>query len=802
MTSLRYAVRSLMRAPLLTASVILTIALGVAATTAIFSVTYAALFRRLPYPQPNRLVAITESLPNDSYLGQISTRTLPALRAETRSFRQIAGFERREFSLTGGGEPERVEGIVATASLFDTLGTRPSNGRAFTETEETLGEDEVVILGHQLWKRRFDADPAIVGKSVGIDGVPHTVVGVLPADFKLVLPKAPSEPALVTTFPHAFWNNRKSALLWVVASLAPNATEASAQAEMSVLMRRLGERDARRYAGHTALVAPLAERVSGGSRQLLFLLLGATGAVLLVGCLNVANLLLVRAMGRQKEMAVRVAMGAGRSQLIRQLVFESLLLSLVGGVAGVLTASWCVDLFVGLVPQNLLPRLDEVRLDLPVLLFALGVSGITGVLAGLAPAWHAFWCERRGVLGEALATLRPSATGVGRTVVRRALVIAEVAIAMVLLVGAGLLARTYVSLTRTNLGVQSDRVLTFRLTLPLAKYATAEARLDTIDRLLERLRALPSVEMAGTTNSLPVRSAMTLGMTIVRVKGSQTDSDSAPVRTVTPGFFGAMGIALVRGRLFDERDTKAKVAIVNEALVRRFWGPDPGGGDPIGQLFGVGNNTCQIVGVVRDVKYEGPGSKVEPEVYVPHGYFPTEWVVGAVKATGNPLALAPAVRTAVKAVDGDLPVEAMQTFERVIAESVAPPRFRFVLVGLFAGLALLLAVVGLYGVVAHSVSQRTREIGIRIALGSGRATILNLVLREALFVAGLGVVIGGLASLAATRVLTTFLYGVTASDGFTLAAVGIVLLAAAGLASVVPARAAASIDPVVALRSE
>ncbi len=805
----RSAVRGLLRMPSVAAAVVLTIALGVGATSAMFSIVYATLLCPLPYPDADRLVVVWEKWhlkgadPDVAARVFVRDSTLPVWRAQNHVFQDVAGFLRQDISLTGAGEPERVKGLIITSQFFRVLGVSPAVGRAFRPEEDQAGTDNVVLIGHRLWVRRFGGDPRVIGKTIGVDGVPHTVVGIMAADFHAVLPDVPRDPDIIAPLPHSYAPDIKWTLLTPVARLKPGVTPAAAQSDMSAVVRRMAETNPR-YRTRDANVVSLGDEMRRDSRPALLVLFGATLCVMLIGCANVANLLMLRAAGRQKELAIRTALGAGRWQLARHVVVESIGLAAAGGIAGLVLAYWGTAVLVSVVPEHLFPRLEDVRVDWVVLSFGYAVAGVVGVLAAVAPGWRILRGARRGRLCATLNDARRTATASrGQRSVRRALVIAQVAIAMVLLVGAGLLTETYLRLTHVDLGVNPTRVLTFKVTLPPSRYGSDASRLAFQDALVRRLATLPGVESAGLTSALPVGS-QSFATAAAAVEGRpRVEGEYVSVATVSPGFFAAAGMRLAYGRPLDAADARADVAVVSRALVRRYW-PSAGarGPDPIGRKLLIGEKWCTLVGVVDDVKYAAPDRPAEPLAYVPLAYWPLADLAAIVRTEGNPLTLAPLARQALRSVDSDMPMEEVRTLEEVASHSVAPPRFRFVLIVVFAALALLLAVVGLYGVVSQSVAERRQEIGLRMALGAGRSRVARMVLLEGLAQAAAGVALGSAASLASTRLLAGFLFGVEATNPTTYACVGVGLAVVGVIASWVPARRAASADPAVVLRAE
>ncbi len=833
MTDLRLAIRTFARAPVFAATIILTVALGVGATTAVFSVIDGVLYRPLPYPDPDRLVAVWKTVPRnpnardaeiDAFISVrafVSDGLLRSWQREARCFESIGGYAPERFAVTAGGEAQDVEGALVTSGLFKALGARPLLGRLFHPEDDPPAQTNVVVLGYGYWKERFGGDPNVVGKVFRVDGAPHVVVGVLPGDFHLVIQFGTRDPALYAPMGHQYKPGLAFAIMpGTVARLKRGITPAAAQAEMTAVMRHLAATD-RYMRGNGAFVVPLhgeAVETSEGTGHGLLILLAATICVLLIACANVANLLLVRASTRHRELAVRAAMGAGRWRIIRQMIVESLVLSVAGGLLGLLFAAWGTDVLLTLMPANFFPRREDVRVDAHVLVFGLAVSIAAGVLAGLAPAWYALGRDRRGTLADAIKDgHRSGGGGRGARFVRRALVAAEVVVAMVLLVGAGLLARTYVGVLAVDLGVRPERLLTFHLSFASPRYSAAEARTAFVDDLLARFRSTSGVQAAGASSCLPLYSWLSAS-TPVGVDGHPVDDRAPTVSTnaVTDGFFETAGVSLAAGRFFRAEDMHADVAIVNRTLARQLW---PGrADDPAGALgrtltiprqkgIRVGPRpeaagAYRIVGVVGDVKYAGPKGRTDPMVYVPFASNPTDLVGIEVRTAGDPMMLAPAARSLVRSLDADMTLQNVQSAEDVLATTVAPPRFRAVVIGTFALLALVLAIVGLYGVVAQSVVQRTQEIGIRLALGASQRRIARMVLTEAVALTTVGVIAGVVISLGASRVLSSFLFGVTPADATTYALVAFALIAVAVVACLMPARRASAINPIVALRNE
>jgi putative ABC transport system permease protein len=793
------------------------LALGVGANSAIFSVVNAVVLRPLPYRDPERLVALWVGLNQKGFEEiEVSAPEFTDFRTRSSAFERVAAYAAGGFNMTGAGEPERVQGLFATADFFPALGVAPLKGRVFAEEEDRPGGDNVVLISHSLWQRRFGSDENVVGKSVTLNGNACTVVGVMPASFHF-----PDNDTDIWK-PMAFDadllgpNNRGSHFLNVVGRLKEGFDVGRANAELSALARTVGGENPNTYPrGMTALVRPLQEEVVGESvRKPLFVMLGAVGLVLLIACANVANLLLARAASRRKEVAVRTALGASRWRIVRQLLTESLLLSLAGGAIGLVLALWGVDLLVALAPAGT-PRVAEVGLDARVVGFTFAVSLLTGVIFGLAPALHASKVD----LNESLKDGSRGATeGPKRGRLRGLLVVAEFAVALVLLAGAGLLLKSFVRVQEESPGFDASHVLTMRVVLPEAKYKGYEEHRAFFSNLFARLRRLPGVEAVGANNLLPFSGGG--GSRGFLIEGQPVPPGQPhpeeQLRFITPGYFEAMSIPLLRGRDISERDVNGapRVALVSRSMAERHWP----GEEVIGKRFaysGIGRGQDQnpdwieIVGVVGDVKHRGLDIDSRPEIYVPvhqplfaNRPTPPLSLYVAMRTKGDPAALGTAARREVLAVDPEQPVANMKTMTQRIAESVAPRRFNMALLGLFAGVALLLAVVGIYGVMSYAVARRTHEIGVRVALGAQGRDVLRLVLGQGMWLALAGVGLGLSIAYAATRVMSSLLYGVSATDTLTFAVVSLLLTAAALLACLIPARRATKVDPMEALRYE
>jgi putative ABC transport system permease protein len=796
---LRYGLRSLFRSPGVTLIAILTLGLGIGANSAIFSVVNTALLRPLPYPDPGRLMLVMESNPAKGYQRfPLSPLNYVDYRDQNSVLERLCAFDGTSFILTGAGRPEKIQGARVSAGFFETLGIAPLNGRAFAADEDRPGPDQVAILGHGLWQRRFGSDPGVLGRTVTLGGAAYTVVGVMPPGFAF-----PNRSEIWK--PMALADNemqsRGSHYLLSIGRLRPGVSPERARADLEAIAARLQQRYPDTNTGWTARVEPLAERIIGDARPTLLVLLAAVGFVLLIACANVASLLLARAAARRKEFAVRSALGAGRARLARQLITESLLLGLLGGGLGLLLALWGTDLLSAAAPPGI-PRVREVGVDGRVILFTGGVALLTGLLFGLAPALQA----ARTDLNEAL---KEGARGDGgsprRHRARALLVVAETALALVLLAGAGLMLRSLLRLQAIDPGFDPRHVLAVHVELPDARYPDERRRADFFRAALERLASLPGAQAAGAVFPLPMggdRLIFSFGIEGRPV--AEADRPSAGYYVVSPDYFRAMGIHLMSGRAFTERDREGapRVAIINATMARQFWP----GEDPVGRRIVIDNGPQdlwrEIVGVVQDVKHTELEGDSVAQMYEPYPQAPLPLMTLTVRAAGAPEGLAEAARRAILALDKDQPVSRTATMDRLLAESIARPRYSLLLLGVFAGVALLLATVGIYGLLSHSVTQRTREIGIRMALGARRGQVLVLVIANGMRLALLGIGAGLLGAIALTRLMSSLLYRVSPTDPATLAAVALLLAGAALLACLVPARRATRVDPMGALRCE
>jgi putative ABC transport system permease protein len=796
---LKYAVRSLARTPGFTAVVLLTLALGVGANTAVFSIVHGVLLRPLPFERPQRLVSIWEYVPDDAGVYHRSRTTAGSYYQwlqEATAFEDMALFGSAGFNWTGDGEPEQLLGARVSASYFRVLGIQPLLGRAFVEEETEPGRDRVLLLGHGLWQRRFGASPDVVGKILTLDGAPYEILGVMPDGVYPTWPQATGRVPFLPLYqqiwvPMALSEerrlDRRSHLYGVLARLRDGVPLERARSEMRTIASRIDPRE-------SAVVELYLDEVTGGARAGLLVLLVAVGLVLAVACANIASLVLARSSNRRKEAALRTALGAGPFALLRHFLAESLVLGGLGGALGTGLAFFGVDLLVKLSPAEV-PRLAQSSLSLPALGFAVALSIASAMLFGLAPALQMARTDLRARMTRARA--------------RPLLVVAEVSVAVVLVVGASLMVRSFVELQRVDLGFSGSNVLLAEVMLPHSRYDEPGEIARFHDELVRRLDALPEVRSAGLTYDHPLESNWIDSFRFVG-QSRQEEPFSAVLRIVSPGYFRTLGIDVVSGRAFEELDDASHpgAVIVNEAFVRRYL-PD---GDALGRRLAIGTpgyvwgdavpRSFEIVGVVRNVRFLGPTEPPEPAYYLPAAQFPVTEMRVAVRTEGEPSALAGTLREEVWALDPNLPVSGITTMERLISESLAQPRFHAVVLGAFGSLGLALAALGIYGLLAHNVAERTREFGIRMALGAVARDVTHMVVKEGLRLASVGLALGLLVALLAGRALESLLFGVSASDPWTFAAAALFLGCVAAVASYLPARRALRIEPLTALRTD
>ncbi|MFN7944435.1 MAG: ABC transporter permease [Blastocatellia bacterium] len=796
----RYGWRLLVKSPGFTIVAVFTLALGIGANTAIFSVVNSVLFRSLPYPHAERLMTIWEN--HQARGGPENEFTSPTgfedWRDQAASFDQVAAYAGWQPTLTGQNEPEQLNGAVVSHNVFTLLGVGPQLGRAFSPEEDKAGAERVVIIGYGLWQRRFGGDPSLIGRTISLMGEIYTVIGVMPAGFRFpVISNAEIWRTIRPTINDGC--QRGCLTIRVLARLKPGVTQPQAAAELDAIARRVAAQYPDTNQGIGATVLPLRELVTGNIRMPLLVMLGAVGLVLLIACANVANLLLARAATREREMAVRAALGAGRWRIIRQLLSESLLLALAGGLFGLLLGYWMVDLLITFSPPGT-PRVDEITLDRTATGFTLAVTLLTGVLFGLAPAWQ----MARADLNQSLRDSRGETASVKGRRVLNGLVIAETALALMLLVGAGLLMKSFIRLQHVDPGFRPQGVLTAVVALPRSSYPDPPQIRAFYRQLLERLGAVPGVENVGAVSSLPLGNFNTDAGFLIegRPKPAVGQGPTAWYSAASRDYFQAIGIRLRRGRMFTERDhdTAPKTVIISESFARRYFT----GEDPLGKRIGNGrpDGWREIIGVVDDVRHFGLDVDVRPTMYFSDQQQPARRMCIVLRTAGDPLSLASALRAQVLALDRNLAVSNLQTMEQITSESIAAPRFTLLLIGLFAVLALLLAAAGIYGVMSYAVTQRTHEVGIRLALGAQSGDVLKMVISQGLKLVIGGVLIGLAGALALTKLMKSLLFSVSASDPLTFATVALMLIAVALLACWIPARRATKVDPMIALRCE
>ena len=804
---LSFGARMLRRQPGFTLVALLALALGIGANTAIFSIVDAVLWRPLPFPSSNEVISLGEQRPRENRVhGPVAPADFYDWRRDNRAFSAMAAVEPGSINISGGAEPERVRAITVTAGFFDVLGVKPVLGRDFTRDEETVGRHRVVLLADGFWRRRFGAAPSVIGQTITVNDNPYDVVGVLPASFWW-----PTTPDVVLAYPRndpmsesqlAGDASRVLHSMGVVARLRPGVSFAQARADMDALGTRLSEQYPQENATHSPHLYTLQESWVGDVRSGLLVLLGAVGLVLLIACVNVAMLLLARATSRGREIAVRLAIGAGRARLVRQLLTESVLLAVVGGAAGVLVAAWGLSAFRALAPASFaaLPGIAHVAVDMRVLASALIVSAATGLVFGVIPALAASDQKLTSSLQE---EGRGGSAGARSARVRAVLVVAELALSLVLLIGAGLLLVSFRHVLDVSPGFEPQNLVV----APIARSGQERQALTFYQTLLDRVRALPGVDAAALASRLPfIGVDSRAGFQIEGRTGESPIPVRARPRLISAGYFATLGIPLVRGRAFTDRDVDGApaVLIINAAAARHYWPNE----DPVGRritfAFSGEPQWIEIVGVVGDVKHAGLDLDTDPEAYLPYRQPPFAGIAQrliVVVRTHAPLAtMAPMLRNVVSELDRNQPIGTVSAMEDLIAESVAPRRLNLWLVGAFAFVALVLTAAGLYGVMSYLVAQRTREIGVRMALGASRASVLLLMLRQAGTMMIIGIGIGLAGALALTRSLASLLFGVTASDPAIYAGVSLLLAAVALVAVAVPSSRATRIDPLAALR--
>jgi putative ABC transport system permease protein len=804
---LLYAVRRLLKAPGFTLVAVLTLALGVGANSAIFSVVRGVLLKPLPFADSDRLVAVFHVFDGNKH-AVMSGPNFTDVAHTAKSLENAAAISTQRVILTGQGDPVRLDVASVSASFFNVLRERPELGRTFTADENTPGRTDLIVVSHNLWQQRFGGDSGIVGRRIQIDGVSREVIGVMPAGFAFPEDRVAWMPIV---YDNDFVNKQRGAwYLQVIARLNPGVTPQQSAAEIKTIAAHLSRQYPDADGAISMTSVPLLESMVGDIRPSMLVLLGAVGFVLLIACANVANLLLARAAVRETEMAVRTALGAARRRLVRQLLTESIVLAVVGAGVGLLLAVWGVAFLVQFKPDGI-PRLDDVRVDGVVIAFTVAVALITGVLFGLAPAVHS---TRRSVAASLKEGGRSAVGPRGGARTRGALVVAELALALMLLVGAGLLMRSFMRLQAVDPGFRPDHTLSFELTFPDSRYG--DEREDQIvtffDQLTPRLRALPGATNVGAVMALPL-SGMQFDISfevLGRPPVPAQDQPSMQIRVATPSYFQTIGIPLERGRLFtgDDRGGSKQVVLITESAARQYFPNE----DPIGKSIKLGWGKRvhgrrvaaggEIVGIVGDVKELGLAEANAPQLYMPLRQWPVQQMAVVVRTATPPMTLADAVREQVRTVDPSLPVSKMRPLDDVVSRSISQPRFYMLLLTIFAAVALALASVGIFGVLSYAVAQRTREIGIRMALGAQERAVLQMVVGQAMLLVVSGIGLGAVLALVISRGMSTMLFSVTATDPATFASVAAILCAVALVASYIPARRATRVDPIVALRSE
>ncbi len=796
---IRYGIRMLTKKPGFTLVAVITLALGIGANAAIFSVVNAVLLRPLPYKEPGRLMLIRETKLPQFPEFSVSPGNFLDWKAQNTVFERLVAMNGSSFNLIGTGDPERLRGTLVTDGFFATFGATPQLGRDFLPEEDQPGRNFVVVLSNGFWQRRFGGDPKIVNQTITLNGQSYTVIGVMPASFRYGGRDVDLWTPIAFTAQQA--QNHGGHYLQVVGRLKPGVSVEQARTEMVAIAGRLATQYPDANTGWSVKLGPMLEFAVRDIKPALLVLLAAVAFVLLIACANVANLLLARAAGRQKEIAIRTAMGAGRWRIVRQLLTESVLLSLTGGLVGLLLAKWGMDLLLKLAPQNL-PRMSDVSLDGRALGFTAAITLLTGIVFGLVPALQSSKPNLNEVMKDAG---RGSTEGGRRQLIRSSLVVLEVASALVLLVGAGLMIKSFWKLQQVDPGFKPDNALTASVTLPRRKYPEADKQAAFFKQLIENVATLPGVKAVGAGNVIPLSDDdYVLGFVIDgRPPLPPGSSQSTNYYAVSADYFKAMGIPLLRGRVFTDQDTKdtTRVAVINETMAKKFF-PDE---DPIGKRIHVTNGPTtfrEIVGIVGDVKHYGLDQTTTLQTYEPYMQRPDTYMSLVVRTAGDPTSLSSAIRNEVLKLDKEQPVSTITTLDKLVSTSIAQQKFSMLLLGVFAAVAMLLAAIGIYGVLSYAVTQRTHEIGIRMALGAGRRDVLRLVVGHGMILAGIGVALGLGAAFLLTRLMSTLLFNVNATDPLTFGVIALLLASIALLACWIPARRATKVDPMIALRYE
>ncbi len=801
---IKFSARSLLKHPGFTAVAVLTLAIGIGANTTIFSTVDALILHPFSFPNQERLLVVWEqNRAVGIQRGSVAAGNFTEWRDQTQTCEQLIAIQQRSFDLSDGAHPERFPGYGVTSGFFDALGVKAARGRTFLPEDSQPGREQVVVLKHSFWQQRLGGDPEIVGKTISLNQKQFTVVGVMPADFNY--PYNSGEMWAPLIFSPEEQKNRGDHYLRVIGLLKPGVTLEQAQSELRGIAQRAQQQFPETNAGRDASVVTLTNDAVRGARTGVPILMGAVVFVLLIACANVANLLLVRAASRQREIAVRLALGSSRARLIRQALTESALIGLIGGTLGLLISIWSIAALARGIPEGFskfIPGWNRLGINLTVLAFTAGVSMVAGMIAGLAPVWH----STRTNLNEALkAGGRSDSSGGSHNRLKGALIVSEVALSLVLLIGAGLMVRSYVEMMRADLGIKSENVLVLQISLPRESYQEDSKKRALYDQLLTRVAALPGVVKSGAVNLVPFSSNdnSSTFQIVGRPPFPQGHEPDASTRVATPTYFEAIGTALRRGRLFTAQDAEnsARVVLVNEAFAGKFLP----GENPLGQRLNFGGDEKQateIIGVVADVKNDDLDEAPDPTAYFPFSQNTRLTMSLVIRGSQDPTVLASAVRSEVQSLDPKLPVSNIKTLGEMISERISPKRLMTYILAVFGLVALLLASVGIYGVMSYAVSQRTQEIGIRMALGAQAGDVLKLVIKNGMTMALVGVAIGLAGAYALTRLLANFLFKVAATDLLTFGLVTGALIAVALIACFVPARRATKVDPLVALRYE
>jgi putative ABC transport system permease protein len=799
---IRFAARMLLKHRSFSIIAIITLALGSGVNTAVFSIVNTVLLQELPYQNPDRLAQVWETNPQKGIIFQpVSAPDFIDWRDGSQVFEQIAAYRTMSFTLTGQDDPLQLAGVLASTNLFSVIGVNPALGRSFNMAESQPGNDKVVLISNGLWRRRFNSDSGIIGQPIQLNGEPHVVIGILPPDFQFKLKQVAIDLWAPLVFNNDDLAKRDLRTLQVVGLLKPDMTLSQAQAEMENISRILVEKYPETNAGLGVRLVSLQEQILGDVRPALFFLLIAVALVMLIACSNVASLQLARAIARKKEFAIRVSLGAQRSRIFRQMITESALLCLLGGAAGLLVAYWSLKLLIS-PDSDILPRIGDSHLDLTVLGYTLFISALAGAVSGLVPAFQ-LW---RSDLSELLKSAeRDSSSNRRRIWTHNVLVVAEIALALMLLIGSGLMIKNFLKLSSSNPGFNATNLLTMQINLSAYKYPKSEQQIAFYRRLIEQTSGLPELQSVGITTNLPFGGRFYLLSFTIKDKAPLTkEKPSAQHYSVSKDYFRALNIPLRRGRLFDEQDNEdsARVAIISETTARRYL---PGDENPIGQQIIIpyfGPAPREIVGVVGDVKHNRLDTELGPSMYTPYLQTPMASLSIASRFDSEPSTVTSALRQVIKSADKDQPVFNISTMDQLVGKSVSKQRFYALLLTAFAGLALVLAAIGVHGVISYSVSQRVGEIGIRIAIGASRSDIMKIVFGHGLALAAIGITMGILVALALTRFMSTLLYGISTIDPIIFLFCPALIGAIACLASYLPARKAMRVDPLTAVRSQ